>query len=497
MTDGILVLDLGTTELKAVLYDERFRPVDDCSHAWSYRYPAPHRIEHPADSYWTICLQAMHKLLSTDERREALRAISVTGQAETLIALDASGAPLGDAIVWLDTRAQAEATALGEKIDEDALYRTTGNAGFDPVMPACKIPWMRAHEPERYRLTETFLLIKEYIVYCLSGQKIGECSALSCSGYFDIVRRAYDPGILAEAGIDPHKLPEPMDSLFVVGPIASATARALDISPEVQIVNGMLDQCASAIGAGNLNPGVISETTGTVLAIAATADAFLPETYDDKMLVLSHAFPDRFLVLPNCPTAGVLLNWFRDQFLSPADLSEGENAFELISRKVSEKPVDENGLLALPHFSGRLSPVHAPHARGVLYGLSLNTDKYDIARALMESVGFLLRENLELLARNGITSQEVLSLGGGAKSATWMRIKADICQKPMVTVKNLQTTALGCALGAGVAIGLIQSLDELSGYVERDRVYAPDPMQKDAYDHLYSRYLQLHDQLGF
>ena len=491
MTEGILVLDLGTTELKAVLFDADFSIVSQYRCEWKYTHPRRGWIEHPAIQYWTACLDAMKTLLAHDEHRRKLRAISVTGQAETLVTLDHDGQALGEAIVWLDTRAQEEAKALSGKITPGEMYARTGNDGFDPVMPVCKIPWIRANQPERYAETSKFLLIKEYIIFKLTGVLVGECSALSCSGYFNIVTRSLDLAILDAADIDRGKLPDPEESLSVVGCIHDDLAKFLDICPDVRVVNGMLDQCASAIGAGNIVPGAITETTGTVLAIAATVDSFEPASMIGRFPVLSHALPGRYLALPNCPTAGVLLNWFRDQFLPDHE------SFEHIDRCVAERSADPDGVIALPHFSGRLSPVHVPDALVVLYGLTLSTDKYHIARALMESVGFLLRENLELLKDNGIASDEVVSLGGGSRSGVWTQIKADICKAPFRTLECAQSTALGCAIGAAYALGMIDSIDEATRHIGTACSFAPDPATMGIYDKLYHRYRTLNANLGF
>lgn len=493
----ILVLDFGTSELKVVLYGEDFREIDHCSHTWSYSYPAPLCIEHPVEAYWTAALRAMRRLLDVDGRAQRLAAISVTGQAETLIGLDGEGKPVGDAIVWLDTRAQRECARLGELVDADQVYRRTGNPGFDPVMPVCKLPWLREHQPERYRATKTFLLIKEYIVYKLTGRIVGEFSALSCSGYFNIVRRDYDDELLRAARIDRDLLPDPADSLEVIGPLRGDLARELGVPGDVRVVNGMLDQCASAIGAGNVRPGIITETTGTVLGIAATVPAFEPERMQSRVVMLCHGLPGEYLALPNCPTAGVLLKWFRERFVPEGEWAGHDDAFDYICEQVDQRPPNPEGIVVLPHFSGRLSPVHAPDARGAVIGLTLGTDKFDIARAILESVGFLLRENLEMLLREGIRIDEVRSLGGGSKSPVWEQIKADICQRELTTMMDEQSTALGCALGAALALGMIRGAAELGNYVRIKKAYRPRAELARVYDQLYGRYLRLNEQMGY
>ena len=488
MPGMILALDYGTTALKAALYDENLAQLGVVSREWTYIYPQSGHIEHPAELYWEKTVSAVNELLDKCGGRDSLEGVSVTGQAETLIALDKEGNAIGNAIVWLDTRAQEECEQFSREYPAEKLYVATGNTGFDPVMPVLKLKWMQKHEPERYAATDTFLLIKEYIIYKLSGKRVGEYSAQSCSGYFNIKTGAWEESILEYAGIDAAKLPELHDSQYVVGGLCEKACAEMGLNAGVQVVNGLLDQCASLIGAGAIDDTQITETTGTVLAIGATLSEFDGSTPD--MLVLRHGLKDKFLALPNCSTAGVLLKWFRDEFM-PAGAD-----YNAINAEIAARGRAESGLLLLPHFAGYLSPVNNAQARGVLYGLSLDTTRCDVAHAIMEGVGFLLRENLELLEKHGISSKRIISLGGGAKSPIWLNIKANICRCEMLTLQDDESTALGCAINACLALGKIQEND-IPNYIHTRECYAPEAGGMDIYQKKYQSYCDLNARLGF
>ena len=484
----ILALDYGTTALKAVLYDEALKPLCKAQREWTYEYPLPGRIEMDAEAYWTKTVEAVNEIFDAAGGRGGLEAVSVTGQSETLICLDADGKPIGNAIVWLDTRPQEECEAFSGDIDAAEFYRKTGNTGFDPVMPILKLSWMKKHEPERYASARWFLLLKEYIIYRLSGEIVGEYSAQSCSGWFDIVKCDYDDELLHYAGVERAKLPPLKDSRYIAGKLCEGAQKDTGIHAEALVVNGLLDQCASGIGAGAIDSSAITETTGTVLAIGAVLDRFDGETPD--MLVLRHGLKDKYLALPNCSTAGVLLKWFRDEFM-PKGAS-----YDDINRAIEDRGRQESGLLLLPHFAGYLSPVNNALARGVVYGLSLDTTKYDLAHAIMEGVGFLLRENLELLERHGLKAERIVSLGGGAKSPLWLKIKADICAREMITLADDESTALGCAINAMLALGKITEAD-ISRYVKDAQSYSPTEDGIKIYKEKYRNYLELNARLGF
>ena len=485
---SILALDYGTTALKAVLYDEAFRPLCKAQREWSYLYPQPGRIEMDAEGYWDKTVEAINEIFDQVGGREKLSAVSVTGQSETLICLDEKGGAIGNAIVWLDTRPQQECEEFTRDFPAARLYKRTGNTGFDPVMPILKLRWMQRHEPQRYAATHVFLLLKEYIIYRLSGQIIGEYSAQSCSGWFDIVKCDYDDELLAYAGIDRAKLPPLKSSQHIAGPLWENARRDTGIGAGALVVNGLLDQCASGIGAGVIDSSAITETTGTVLAIGAVLDHFDGDTPD--MLVLRHGLKGKYQALPNCSTAGVLLKWFRDEFMP-----EGAS-YEDINRAIIQRGRAESGLLLLPHFAGYLSPVNNAQARGVIYGLSLDTTKCDIAHAIMEGVGFLLRENLELLEKHGLRADKIISLGGGAKSPLWLSIKANICGREMCTLADDESTALGCALNALLALGRITEAD-VPRHVRSAQGHAPTSRGMEIYESKYRNYLDLNARLGF
>lgn len=487
-TASILALDYGTTALKAVLYDESLNPLYSAQREWTYLYPRPGHIELPAEAYWQKTLEIMDEIFRAAGGRDTLEAVSITGQSETLICLDANGHALGNAIVWLDTRAQQEYEDFSRRIDPAVLYRKTGNTGFDPVMPILKLSWMKKHEPERFEAARWFLLLKEYIIYKLSGEIIGEYSAQSCSGYFDIVKCDYDDELLACAGIDRKKLPPPKDSQYIAGTLCACARMQTGINERALVVNGLLDQCASGIGAGATDSAAITETTGTALAIGAVLDRFDGETPD--MLVLRHGLKDRYQALPNCSTAGVLLKWFRDEFMP-----EG-SSYEDINYAIAQRGRRESGLLLLPHFAGYLSPVNNPQARGVIYGLSMDTCRCDIAHAIMEGVGFLLKENLDLLERHGLKNSRIISLGGGAKSPLWLDIKANICGREMCTLQDGESTALGCAINASLALGKMKE-EDIAAKVRIANIHMPTREGRETYEAKYRNYRELNARLGF
>lgn len=495
MSGRILVLDYGTTAMKGVLYDGDYQPLSQASYPFTYTYPCPGGIEYPALGYVTAAKDVISRLLR-DAGVRSVDALALTGQAETMICLDEDGAPVGNAFVWLDTRAGEEAEQLRLAIGEKAFYKKSGIPGFDPAMPLCKLPWLRVHEPENYGKIRRVLMLKDYLVSAMTGEFSAEPSVSSCTGYLNIAERRWDPELLAAAGIDPAFLPPLTEPCAFPGVLKPEFCDEVGLERGVPVCCGMIDQSASAVGCGNFGGDVLSETTGTVLAVAAILPAFRPET--STMPVFCHGLPGEYMALPNCSTAGMLLKWYRDSIqtdMNRALTAEGKSFFAAMDKVLTARGMGNPDLIAIPHFSGSQCPVTNPAARGVFWGLTLDTDRYDVAGALMESVAFLLRENLDSLRENGLDAETVISLGGGANSDWWLQAKADITGKRICTLQQGESTALGCAYGAAMAMGRIDKAEILRRRTIAKTFFpGPDrPRREEKYRH----YLELNRRLGF
>ena len=492
----LLALDAGTTSVKAVLFDEAGHTLGCSVQEYRLLTPAPDRVELPAETYWAACRRGIRELFDRSGLSPAdVVAVSVSSQGETIIPIDRSGQPLCNAIVWLDNRPAAEAAELARAVDLDAFYGVTGLPEVIPTWPACKILWFRQQAPEVFARAHKFLLLEDYLLYRLTGQFVTEGSVSTSTGYFDIRSGTWWPLMLDLIGITAGRLPELRPSGSVVGPVSAKAAGETGLPLHTRVVTGAMDQVAGAIGAGNIAPGVITETTGTTLALAAT----LPRlTYDPqkRLPIYYHALPGTYILLPYCQTAGIVLKWFRDEF-GQEDLVEaqrtGQDAYDLLAARAADVPAGAEGLLMLPHLSGSTSPNFNPAARGVFFGISLKHGKGHFVRAIMEAVAFMLRENLDVLRELGIELSEVRALGGGAKSPLWLQIMADVNQLPVRTMQCEEAAALGVSILAATAVGLYSDIAAAcAGMVGIRATIEPRPEAQAVYDRAYERYLALY-----
>jgi xylulokinase len=249
---------------------------------------------------------------------------------------------------------------------------------------------------------------------------------------------------------------------------------------------------------GNTGGGVISESTGGALTVQASVDHHGGDP-SRQTPVYVHSAPGRFLYCPVCPTGGMALTWFRDRFGAPElgrAASTGRSAYDLLTELAAGVAPGADGLTMLPHLAGAFSPEYVPEARGVFSGFTLAHTRGHFVRAVLESVAFMLRRNLELLAGAGATAGEIRSHGGGARSALWNQVKADACGLPVVTLEGEDAAVRGDAMLAGVAVGAFRDLAEADAALVRPVArFHPDPATRPAYDAAYDRYVRLFDAL--
>jgi xylulokinase len=259
-----------------------------------------------------------------------------------------------------------------------------------------------------------------------------------------------------------------------------------------------MDQGAGAVGVGNFGPGIVSESTGGALTLQASVDR--PDGDATRQTpVYVHSAPGRYLYCPVCPTGGMALTWFRDRFADAETAraaAEGGDAYDLLTELAAAVPAGSDGLTMLPHLQGAFSPEYEPGARGVFSGFTLGHGKGHFVRAILESVAFMLRRNLELLSTAGAVATEVHSHGGGARSALWCQIKADVTGLPVVTLEGAEAAIRGDAMLAAVASGAFRDLEEAGrAMIVRRDTFLPDATTRTAYDGAYRRYVQLFDAL--
>ncbi|NUQ65769.1 MAG: hypothetical protein HUU20_25145 [Pirellulales bacterium] len=482
----LLSLDAGTTSLKGMLFDVHGRQAAWRLEEYELSKPAPDIVQLDPEVYWEAAKRAVRAVLATSGAApQDVAAMGVTSQGETLIVVDRDGRPLRPAIVWLDNRTREQSEAIDRDFNSTTVYRVTGQPEMIPTWSATRILWLRRHEPAVFQQAYKYLMVEDYLIYRLTGRFATDRALSASTLYYDLTTGCWWPEMLQYLGISEEQLPELKDSGEVAGEVSESAARETGLRPGTLVTTAPIDQVAGAVGAGNLEPGVITETTGAALAICATLGEPL---YDPlrRVGLYGHAVRGRFVLLPWIPTAGMVLRWFRDEL-------GGGNDYDQLVEQAQAIPEGAEGLIVLPHLSGAGSPEPDPRVKGVFWGVTLGHRRGHFVRAILESIAYVLRSNLTLLEELGMQIREVRSLGGAARSDLWLQIKADVCRKDLLVMACDEAASLGVAMIASVAAGIHRDLAAASNAMVDVHKRVPfDPDAAERYDAAYVRYADLY-----
>lgn len=495
----ILSVDLGTTSIKTAIIEENGNILGKSIKEYTLLTPSTLEVELSVDTYWEAFKIALKELIEkTKVNVKNVKALGISVQGETLILVDEKGIPINNAIIWLDNRAQEEAKILSDEFSDQLTYKITGQVKIVPTWPATKILWLKRNKNEIFEKAHKFLLLEDYFIFKLTGKYVAESSLLSSTLYWNIKTKKWWGEMLDYLGVCEEKLPEIRESGEIVDYILPEVAKELGVDKNMIITTGALDQAAGAIGVGNVKPGIFSENTGAALAICATVNSpFLDP--ENKMPCHYHGIPDLYMA-HTFTSGGMVLKWFRDKFcqaeIELSNLLE-KDSYKLLDEEVKNIPPGCNGLVMLPHLEGAMAPEANSKAKGVFFGFTLHHSKPHFIRSTMEAITCIVRRNIDVLENLGMSFDEVICSGGGAKSPIWNQMKADILNKKIITTTNDQDAAcLGAAIIAGRAIGLYKNVKDASERVIKiQNEYLPNPKNRVTYDNLYKKYIMLYESL--
>lgn len=438
-TNMYLGVDLGSTNIKAAIYDGSMQLVGQQSRPVEYLRENGF-VEFDAERYYNE-LAALIAQLTRDCGVSKIRQIAFTGQAESLVCVDAEGRACTHAISWMDERSTEECKLLAAQFDAALCERVTGQQALLPTWPATKILWLKKNRPDVFAAAETFMLLKDYIVFRLTGRKLADMSIATFTFYFDIYEKHYWTQMLDAIGIDETRLPPLVEPCSVAGPLTADAAQALGLTQDTLVNVGTLDHFAGMIGTGNVRPGGVTLSTGTVMALAVMAQEPAPR---DSGIAMHYGFlPDTHVMLPVAESGGVSLEWFRRTCMPETDYDEMNRV--LLARG------GENPLIFLPYLVGTNAPEFDADAAGMFWGLRQEHDVFDMAHAVMEGVAFMLRKNCDAIAAKGTKPDHIIATGGGAKSPVWCQLQADITGLPVVVPREKEAACLGAAIVAAVS----------------------------------------------
>lgn len=493
-----LGIDVGTGGTRALLIDASGRVVASAT-AEHAPMASPHIgwAEQSPEDWWRAAQSAITACLkkagiSGDE----VAAVGLTGQMHGLVLLDDRGSVLRPALLWCDQRTGEECREITAKAGASQLIEWTANpalTGF--TLP--KVCWVRKNEPQIWARVRTVLLPKDYLRFCLTGDRASDVADASGTLLFDVVHRRWSKPMLELSDISEALLPQVFESPEITGRIHAEAAKRTGLKIGTPVVAGAGDQAAGAVGMGIVRAGAVSATIGTSGVVFAATEKPVLEP-GGRIHTFCHAVPGRWHVMGVTQGAGLSLRWFRDQFGagSKAAAEDGRDPYEKLTEEAAQAPTGADGLLWAPYLMGERTPHLDPNIRGALVGITAQHSRSHVVRAILEGVAFSLRDSLTLFQEIGVPIQSIRLGGGGARSPLWRQIQADVYGMPVEIVQAEEGAAYGAAILAGVGGGAWPSVDAATQSVVRVKEkIAPLAKNVALLDQQYAEYRLLYPAL--
>ncbi|HWE11773.1 MAG TPA: xylulokinase [Solirubrobacteraceae bacterium] len=466
-------VDVGTSSVKAVAIDAHGALVGSAERTYPVSMPHPGWSEQDPEDWWTAAEAVLGELGADDAA-----GIGLSGQMHGLVVLGSDRRPLRPAILWNDGRSQPQATRIEEELGLERLVQLSGNralAGFT----APKLAWLADNEPEIHSRINTVLLPKDYVRLRLTGELATDVSDASGTLLLDVAHRSWSHELAAAFDVDPAWLPD----------VHESPAQTGQSSAGVPVAAGAGDQAAGALGVdATSEAGPASLVLGTSGVIFAARDAFAPDP-QGRLHAFCHALPDTWHVMGVILSAAGALSWLADALQAEDEISR------LLDEAADWAPGTE-GLTFAPYLSGERTPYADSDVRGAFVGLGLRHNRGALVRAVLEGVGYALRDGLDLIAESGRSPAIARVSGGGARSDLWLRILAAILDLPLQRTSSEAGAAMGAALLGGVCGNLFEdAAGAARTAVEPGDVIEPDPEWVRLYDEHRARYRALYPAL--
>lgn len=494
--DRLLAIDVGTTGLKAAVFDQHGTLLLHAQREYPTEHPHHNWAEQSPEAWWEALCAALQELWSlSPELPGQIAGLAVSAQAPAAVFVDERGKPTRAALIWMDRRADTQCRAMTQQIGADRVQHLSGN-GIDPYYSAAKILWVAENEPAVFARTHQILQVNGYVVQKLCGAFTMDITHGTLTGLFDHHAGQWSRELCTALGVPLTKLPAVFPCSEVVGQVQAQAALETGLREGTEVLAGTVDGVAAAMEAGVVRSGQAAEMTGTSTVLLMSTDE---PVIEPRMTMMYHAIPGQHLLLGTMVSTGASLKWFRDQLGGAERMvaeSLGQDTFSLLCREAGRASQGSGGVVFLPYMFGERSPIWDTNARGVFFGVSLNSSRGDIIRSILEGTSFGLRHNVDVATETGVYVHELRSVGGGARDDLWCQIKADVLGIPVLQMSSSLGAPLGDAALVATACGFSETAAD---YLERSVIitkrFEPDQRRHRNYDAMYRLYRQLYPAL--
>ncbi|OHE75795.1 MAG: hypothetical protein A2107_03185 [Verrucomicrobia bacterium GWF2_62_7] len=475
-------IDLGSTSLKAVIYDLAGRAVAKASRPTQVFNPDP---AHPdwaiwkPEQIWGGTAEALREAVSRLDDPKKIRAIAVTGMGMDGVPVDKDGRWLYPFISWHCPRTAPQHAWWMEHVGAEKQFAITGNQLW-AINSALRILWMRENEPAVLDKTDKWLLIEDFVNFMLCGVRATDYSMASNTLLFDQRTRRYSDELLRLSGVERRWLCDPLPSGTPLGEVHAQAAAATGLPAGTPVILGGHDFLCGMLPVGAFKPGVVLDVMGTwdIVTVAISQPVLTPAVQRMGWWIDSHVARDMYAAMGTAVAAD-MLEWFRREYGQPEKAqaaASGGKDWDYLMAAAEASPPGARGVMFLPHMSGCTIPVPDPKSKGAFIGLRNVATKGDMLRAIIEALNFQFLEIMAGLGTAvGVAPQKLVAGGGGTSNPFWMQNRADMAGRAIEAPAVEETTPLGAAILAGIGVGLYKNEEDAFRQVYRPgRVYEPD-----------------------
>ena len=477
-----LGIDIGTSEVKALLLNERHQIVASAGAPLDISRPHAGHSEQQPQAWWAATQSALAALRSTQRQAyAAVQAIGLSGQMHAAVLLDGNNEVLRPAILWNDTRASLECAQMMRELP--TLPQLAGSLVM-PGFTAPKLRWLATHEPTVFNRVAKVLLPKDYVRFMLTDDFVTDMSDASGTAWLDVEQRDWSDALLGLTGLTRQHMPRLVEGSQSSGALSAAVAQQLGLKSGIAVAGGGGDNAASAVGMGAVNAGQGFLSLGTSGVLFLVTPSYRPNA-TSATHAFCHAVPGKWHQMSVMLSAASCLQWAA-HLLGAASEAALEAKASALPRSAREAAP-----IFLPYLSGERTPHNSATVRGSFHGLSHDTDAAALSYAVMEGVTFGLRDGLRALEMAGCSAQRLSLVGGGSRSAFWAQQLSSSLNHEIVTHGgSIAGGALGAARLAWLAVG--GDMTTVCTAPEVDRVFAPDPSERAMLTPRYEQFRQLY-----
>ena len=483
----LLGLDVGTTSVKAVVYHTDGIAVAAASRPTPTHVPRPGWAFYRPDELWQTVVAVIRDVLTGVPDPEQIASVAVATVAESGVLLDMAGMPTTDSIAWFDSRTRPQATWLAERIGKDELFARSG-LSLQPIFSLNKLLWHRDHEPDAWARSVRWLMLADFIAYRLCGEGATDLSLASRTLMLDLYQKRWHEQTLVQAGIELGLLAPLVSSGTPLGQITSGAAALTGLPTTTVVAAGGHDHVCGAFAAGVTQPGQMLNSLGTAEAVFLPIEQPLadPNAGRQGYTQGAHVVGGGYYVFASTYTSGACIEWLRDLL----GASDDPVAYEELIAGAKRVSAGSLGVLFLPHLRLASPPYDDPRSRGALIGLTMDTDRDAVTRAIFEGLALECRNLLEpLLTHSQVTApRSVVAIGGGTRNPLLVSIKASVSNLTYQVAKAEEATALGAALLGGLGAGVYDDVDDAIGAMRYGHhEIAPEPAEVPIYETIYTK----------